>query len=42
MLSNGPVRSPEVTQKPRNSKLTEGMDAVFSTKVTANPKPRVS
>lgn len=38
----GPVTPPQITQKPRNSKLMEGSDAVFTAKVTGNPKPRVS
>jgi len=40
--SLGPVAPPQIAQKPRNSKLVEGSDAVFQAKVTANPKPRVS
>jgi hypothetical protein len=40
--SLGPVAPPQIAQKPRNSKLAEGTDAVFQAKVTANPKPRVS
>ena len=40
--SLGPVAPPQIAQKPRNSKLAEGSDAVFQAKVTANPKPRVS
>ena len=38
----GPIRPPQVVQKPRSSKLSEGTEAVFTTKITANPKPRVS
>lgn len=38
----GPVAPPQITQKPRNSKLVEGSDAVFTAKITGNPKPRVS
>lgn len=37
----GPAAAPQISQKPRNSKLSEGSDAVFSAKVPANPKPRV-
>lgn len=40
--SLGPVAPPQIAQKPRNSKLTEGSNAIFQAKVTANPKPRVS
>lgn len=39
--SLGPPSSPQVIQKPRNSKLQEGSDAVFAIKIAANPKPRV-
>lgn len=38
----GPVAPPLIQVKPRNSKLVEGSDAVFSMKVVANPKPRMS
>lgn len=38
----GPIAPPQITQKPRNSKLVEGSDAVFTAKITGNPKPRVS
>lgn len=38
----GPVSPPQISQKPRNSKLSEGTDATFQAKVSANPKPRVS
>lgn len=38
----GPPAPPQISQKPRNSKLVEGSDAVFTTKVTANPKPRLT
>lgn len=38
----GPVAPPQITQKPRNSKLVEGSDAVFTAKISGNPKPRVS
>lgn len=37
----GPIAPPQITQKPRNSKLVEGSDAVFTAKITGNPKPRV-
>lgn len=40
--SLGPVAPPEITQKPRSSKLLEGSDAIFSAKVSGNPKPRVT
>lgn len=38
----GPASPPLVQVKPRNSKLIEGSDAIFSMKVVANPKPRMS
>lgn len=38
----GPAAPPQISQKPRNSKLIEGSDAVFTTKVQANPKPRLT
>lgn len=38
----GPPAPPQISQKPRNSKLVEGADAVFSTRVSANPRPRLS
>lgn len=38
----GPVAPPLIQVKPRNSKLIEGADAVFSMKVVSNPKPRMS
>jgi titin len=38
----GPVAPPLIQVKPRNSKLIEGTDAVFSMKVASNPKPRMS
>lgn len=38
----GPPAAPQISQKPRNSKLVEGSDAVFSTRVSANPRPRLS
>ncbi|XP_046465810.1 titin isoform X2 [Neodiprion pinetum] len=40
--SLGPVAPPQINQKPRNSKLVEGSDAVFTTKISANPKPRLT
>lgn len=40
--SLGPPAPPQVTQKPRNSKLLEGSDAVFTAKVSANPRPRLT
>lgn len=39
---SGPVAPPLIQVKPRNSKLIEGSDAIFSMKVAANPKPRMS
>jgi titin len=39
---SGPASPPQIQVKPRNSKLIEGSDAVFSMKVVANPKPRMS
>lgn len=38
----GPPAPPQISQKPRNSKLIEGTDAVFSVKVSGNPKPRLT
>lgn len=38
----GPATPPQITQKPRNSKLVEGSDAVFSAKVGSNPRPRLT
>lgn len=38
----GPPSPPQISQKPRNSKLVEGSDAVFTTKVSANPRPRLT
>lgn len=40
--SLGPPAPPQISQKPRNSKLLEGSDAVFTAKVGANPKPRLT
>jgi titin len=40
--SLGPPAAPQISQKPRNSKLLEGSDAVFSAKVSANPRPRIT
>lgn len=40
--SLGPPAPPQIAQKPRNSKLLEGANAVFITKVGANPKPRLT
>lgn len=37
----GPIAPPQIAQKARNSKLLEGSDATFSTKITGNPSPRV-
>ncbi|KAL6255452.1 hypothetical protein P5V15_013787 [Pogonomyrmex californicus] len=38
----GPIAPPQITQKPRNSKLVEGSDAIFTAKITGNPKPRLT
>ncbi|XP_024080936.1 titin isoform X2 [Cimex lectularius] len=38
----GPPAPPQVQAKPRNSKLNEGSDAVFTAVVPANPKPRLT
>lgn len=38
----GPAAPPQIQQKPRNSKLVEGNDAVFAAKVAANPRPRLT
>lgn len=38
----GPPAPPQISQKPRNSKLLEGSDAVFSAKLSANPRPRLT
>lgn len=40
--SLGPPAPPQIAQKPRNSKLLEGSDAVFTAKVSANPRPRLT
>lgn len=40
--SLGPAAPPQISQKPRNSKLLEGSDAVFTAKLSANPRPRIS
>lgn len=40
--SLGPPAPPQIAQKPRNSKLLEGSNAVFTAKVAANPKPRLT
>ncbi|KAJ8687530.1 hypothetical protein QAD02_023324, partial [Eretmocerus hayati] len=40
--SLGPVSPPQITQKPRSSKLSEGSDALFSAKISGNPKPRLT
>lgn len=40
--SLGPPAPPQISQKPRNSKLLEGSDAVFTAKLSANPKPRIT
>lgn len=38
----GPATPPQIAQKPRNSKLVEGSDAVFTAKVGSNPRPRLT
>lgn len=38
----GPPKPPQITQKPRSSKIAEGSDAIFSAQVGANPKPRMT
>lgn len=38
----GPASPPLIQVKPRNSKLIEGSDAIFSMKVAGNPKVRLS
>lgn len=38
----GPASPPQVSTKARNSKLLEGSDAVFTIKVSGNPKPRLT
>lgn len=40
--SLGPPAPPQISQKPRNSKLFEGSDAVFSAGVGSNPRPRLT
>ncbi|KAK0090259.1 hypothetical protein PV325_001954 [Microctonus aethiopoides] len=40
--SLGPVAPPQINQKPRNSKLVEGSDAVFTAKISGNPKARMT
>ncbi|XP_026832432.1 titin isoform X1 [Drosophila erecta] len=38
----GPAQAPQISQKPRSSKLIEGSDAVFTARVGSNPKPRLT
>ncbi|XP_014204704.1 titin [Copidosoma floridanum] len=38
----GQVSPPQITQKPRNSKISEGSEAIFSARVSGNPKPRLT
>uniref|UniRef100_A0A146M532 Titin n=2 Tax=Lygus hesperus TaxID=30085 RepID=A0A146M532_LYGHE len=38
----GPPAPPQVAAKPRNSKLQEGADAVFTASVPGNPRPRLT
>lgn len=40
--SLGVSSPPKVAQKPRNSKLQEGADALFAVQLSGNPRPRVS
>lgn len=40
--SLGPPAPPQISQKPRNSKLLEGSDAVFTANLSANPRPRIT
>ncbi|XP_054275488.1 titin isoform X3 [Macrosteles quadrilineatus] len=40
--SLGPPSAPQLAQKPRNSKLQEGSEAVFTVKLAANPRPRLT
>lgn len=35
-------KAPQFVQKPRNSKLLEGTDAIFQANIAGNPRPRVS
>ncbi|XP_055379031.1 titin isoform X2 [Condylostylus longicornis] len=38
----GPAQAPQIAQKPRNSKLVESSDAVFTAKISSNPKSRLT
>lgn len=38
----GPPAPPQMAQKPRNSKLIEGSDAILSARVSSNPRPRLT
>ncbi|GLH07319.1 LOW QUALITY PROTEIN: Titin [Gryllus bimaculatus] len=40
--SLGPAVPPQIVQKPRNSKLSEGSVATFEARLTANPRPRLT
>lgn len=40
--AQGPPMPPQIVQKPRSSKISEGSDAVFTAQVGANPKPRMT
>ncbi|KMY97015.1 uncharacterized protein Dsimw501_GD13415, isoform H [Drosophila simulans] len=40
--NQGPAQAPQISQKPRSSKLIEGSDAVFTARVGSNPKPRLT
>lgn len=40
--TQGPAQAPQISQKPRSSKLVEGSDAVFTARVGSNPKPRLT
>ncbi|KAK2708330.1 hypothetical protein QYM36_014067 [Artemia franciscana] len=36
----GPITAPTITQKPRNSKVLEGSDGIFTVKISGNPNPK--
>lgn len=38
----GPAAPPQISTKPRNSKLAEGSDAILTATVGANPRPRLT
>ncbi|XP_035212215.1 LOW QUALITY PROTEIN: titin-like, partial [Stegodyphus dumicola] len=37
-----PPSAPQITARPRNSKLLEGSEATFQAKITGNPKPKIT